>query len=158
MRFVRCVLLMSFAASLFVSLLSTPAAVAHGTWDLTVGYPQIWNGPIFGGIDGDVDFHMSENHYRIVGKVELQASTGGKWKVIDSIVNEKIQTDNWHAHVGDLCTMPTRGVALLNYYRVRLVYLRVWTQTRNLHTEYTNVYRPASYNLNYSSFCSPGPG
>lgn len=149
---------MSFAAVLFVSLLSTPPAVAHGTWTLTVGYPQIWSGPLFGGIDGDVSFTMSEHHYRIVGKVELQASTGGNWKVIDSIVNEKFQTDNWHAHVGDLCTMPARGVALLNYYRVRLVYLRVWTQTRNLHTEYTNVYRPASYNLNYSSFCAPGPG
>jgi hypothetical protein len=51
--------------------------------------------------------------------------------------------------------MPGGGVRLATFYRTRLVYARVFTQSGTLHTERENVYRPPGIDLNYASFCSP---
>jgi hypothetical protein len=62
----------------FTVFTATPmtAASAHGSWSLVVGYPEIWQGPLYGGIDSYARFEMGENHYRIVGRLELQLSEG----------------------------------------------------------------------------------
>jgi hypothetical protein len=148
-------LLLLAVFALLLATTSTGPAKAHGSWQLTVGYPDIWQGPIWGGVDSYAYFQIDPNHYRLVGKLELQASEGGSWRVVDTDTNEKIQTGNMLLEVGTSCFRGGGGVRLATYYRTRLVYLRVYTQAGALHTQYTNVYRPAGFNLNYAAFCSP---
>jgi hypothetical protein len=145
---------LSLLATVFLALLASGPASAHGTWQLYVGYPQIWNGPIWGGVDAQAGFDIDPNHYRIQGKLELQSSNGGSWRVEDTDVGDKIQTGYLNLAVGTTCLMPMRS-AIFTYYRTRLVYLRVITQTGRVHTEYRNVYRPAGFSLKYASFCAP---
>jgi hypothetical protein len=149
-RFVLPVLV----ASVFTAMPTSPAS-AHGYWNLTVSYPEIWQGPLWGGIDSYAYFEMSENHYRMKGKLELQYSGGGEWRVAETDIREKFQTNHIRLEVGQACNTTRYGNFI--YYRTRLVYLYVWTQSGWLHTSYHNVYRPAGYNLNYAEDCAPTP-
>jgi hypothetical protein len=134
------------------------AASAHGTWNLFVSYPAIWQGPLYGGIDAYADFDMSENHYRITGRLELQLSEGwGQgWTTVETDVREKFQTNNIRLEVGQACQ--THRYGAFAFYRTRLVYLRVYTQSGSLHTSYSNIYRPSSHDGNYMEDCWPTPG
>lgn len=121
-----------------------------------MSYPQIWHGPIWGGIGANAYFEIEPNHYRLEGKLELQASIGGgPWEVIDTDVRSKTQTGFIRLEVGKTCFMPTGGVRLATFYRTRLAYLRVRTQSGSIHTQYSDLYRPYLRDVEYSSFCSP---
>lgn len=136
---------------------TAPPAGGHGTWTLTVNPPVIEEGLLLGSVNSRARFEIDPNHYRLAMRVQLQATNPrtGEWEVVDTTTDSNIQTCCIQVNAGTACLMPGGGVRLATFYRTRLVYVRVFTQSGALHTERENIYRPPGMDIDYASFCSP---